>query len=77
MWIPRPLSEWIGVDMVWSLLLTAVVFGTSMLLYERVHGFAVNKEMQRILSERGAAPNGGPGTSSGEAGATEGPPSVS
>jgi len=78
MWMPRPLAEWTGISMVWALLIVGVVFGIPMVIFERcVHRLAVNKEMDRILADQGAAPNGGPATPTGNSGVAEGPPSAS
>lgn len=72
MWIPRPLAEWLGVDTVWSLLITGIVFFTPIVMYETViHRPAVNREMEAIIAES-APTNGRPAMQSDRTGATEG-----
>jgi membrane protease YdiL (CAAX protease family) len=58
MWIPGPLAELFGVDVVWTLLIAGVVLLTPIVLYEsRVHRPAVNAEMEKLIAERGTAPS--------------------
>ena len=76
-WLPRPLSGWIGISMIWTLLIVAVAFGGPVVIYEQwVHRPAVNKEMERVITED-AAPNGPPAPRLTDSGVTEAPPSVS
>ncbi len=78
MWLPRPLSAWTGFSMIWTLLIVALGLGVPVAIYEQcVHRPSVNKEMERILAEPCASPNGGPGKPLGNSGAEERPPSVS
>ena len=78
MWLPRPLSEWAGISMLWTLLIPVGAFGVPIVIYEQwVHRPAVNKEMEQVLAEQGTAPNGGPAMPSVNSGASERPPSVS
>jgi hypothetical protein len=77
-WIPRRLSGWTGISMLWALVITAAGLGIPIIIYEQwVHRPAVNREMGRVLAEPGASPNGGPAVRSGNSGASGGPPSVS
>ena len=57
MLLPRPLSRWIGISMIWTLSLVGLAFGVPMVMYEqRVHRPAVDSEMARVLAEQGDAP---------------------
>jgi hypothetical protein len=77
-WLPRPLSEWAGISMLWILLIPVVAFGVPIVIYEQwVHRPAVNKEIERAIAEQGTAPNGGPPTSVDNSSSMKGPPSVS
>jgi len=56
-WIPRRLSGWTGMSMLWALAITAVVLGIPIIMYEQwVHRPAVNREMGRVLAEPLSSP---------------------
>ncbi|SPE55737.1 hypothetical protein SBV1_230017 [Verrucomicrobia bacterium] len=77
-WIPRRLSGWTGISMLWTLAITGAALGIPITIYEqRVHRPAVNTEMGRVLAEPGAAPNGGSAEPFGSSHVRGGPPSVS
>jgi hypothetical protein len=57
MLLPRPLSRWTGISMIWTLSVVGLAFGVPIVIYEqRVHRPAVNTEMERILVEQGGTP---------------------
>jgi len=77
-WIPRRLSGWTGINMLWALAITGAALGIPITIYEQwVHRPAVNREMGRVLAEPGVAPNGGPAEPFGSSHVRGGPPSVS
>src|SRR5437660_1051229 len=53
---PRLLERWCGVQKPWPLIIAALVFGLPMILFEwRIHFPAVNREMERLIAERGSS----------------------
>jgi len=76
-WMPRQLSEWTGMSMVWSLTFTAAALGVPIIVYEqRVHRPEGNREMLRVLAEAGASPNGYPVEPQSNSAVGSGPPSA-
>ena len=78
MWMVGQLSAWTGLSMIWTFLIVLLALVVPVVVYEQcVHRPSVNKEMERVLAEPCASPNGGPAKPLGNSGVTEGPPSVS
>jgi hypothetical protein len=64
--LPKLVAGWLGLDMIWSLLVTGIVFIVPIVLYEWWHHRpAVNKEMEAIIAENAFATNGSPATPPG------------
>lgn len=77
-WMVGWLSALTGVSTLWAFLIFVVAFVVPVMIYDAcVHRPSVNKEMERILAEPCASPNGGPAEPLGNSGAKSGPPSVS
>jgi hypothetical protein len=76
-WIPRRLSAWTGMSMLWALVITAAALGIPIIIYEQcVHRPAVNREMARVLAEPGDPPNGDPSEVPDDPDLSGGPPPV-
>jgi hypothetical protein len=74
---PRLSAKWFGVEIVWPLIMVALVVGVPVILFERlVIGPMVNQEMLKIVAEQGAGLGGGATPSSGQSNTMDGSPAI-